>query len=236
MSSRRRYRTPAATVRRGLAGALALGSLSLAGCTDAAGYDLDRAMGELSWLATMREGVQFDPYEGGPRLPAPGSIPVQSPHGPSTPVFAQTQLDSVAATLRSPYPVSPALLARGELQYQRNCSVCHGEQGAGDGSVVGPNKFPYAPAINGAATQGRSDGYLYGVIRVGRGLMPPYGSRMSEADMWAVVAYMRRLQGVAEPATDAPQVSGAERAGPALTDTLIAPSSTVAPAPASREP
>lgn len=225
-----------ARLRRGLAGALSLGSLALAGCTDWAGYDLDVAMGEAPWLATMREGVQYDPYEGGPRLPPPGSIPVRSPHGEGPPVFAQTELETVAAGLTNPYAVDAALLARGEVQYLQHCSVCHGTQGAGDGPVVGPGKFPFAPAINGAATQGRSDGYVYGVIRVGRGLMPPYGPRMSEADMWATVAYVRRLQGQGAPATDAPQASGVEPAGPVLTDTLIAPSSTVAPPPASEEP
>lgn len=222
MSSRRRNRTPAA-LRRGFAGALALGTLALSGCTDAAGYDLDVALGKLPWLATMRNGVQYDPYEGGPRLAPEGSVPARSPNGDRPPLFAQTELETVAAAMTNPYPTDATFLARGEVQYQRNCSVCHGEQGAGDGSVVGPNRFPFAPPINGAATQARSDGYLYGVTRVGRGLMPAYGARMSEADMWAVVAYVRRLQGSFEPATNAPQESGAPRAGPGLTDTLIAP-------------
>lgn len=223
MSSRRRNRTSAAAVRRGLAGALALGSLALAGCTDAAGYDLDVAMGKLPWLSTMRDGVQYDPYEGGPRLAPEGSVPARGPNGDRPALFAQTELETVAGPMTNPYPTDAALLARGEVQYLRNCSVCHGAQGAGDGPAVGPNKFPFAPAINGAATQGRSDGYLYGVSRVGRGLMPAYGARMSEADMWAVVAYVRRLQGSFEPATAAPQESGAPLAGPGLTDTLIAP-------------
>jgi mono/diheme cytochrome c family protein len=195
-----------------------LGSALLSGCTE-----IEYAMGKLSLLAYMRESVVYDPYEGGPRLEPEGSIPANSPNGDRPAPFAQTELETVAAALTNPYPVDDALLARGELQYERNCSVCHGVQGAGDGPVVAPTKFPYAPAINGAATAARSDGYIYGVTRVGRGLMPAYGYRMTEADMWATVAYLRRLQGTAVPATDAPQVSGAPLAGPGLTDTLIAP-------------
>jgi mono/diheme cytochrome c family protein len=214
LSSRKLKRSPAA---------LALGFLALAGCTDAAGYDLDMLMGKAPWLATMRSGVQYDPYEGGPRPAPEGSVPAKSPNGDRPPHFAQTQLDSAAATLRTPYPVNAALLARGELQYQRNCSSCHGPAGAGNGPVVGPNKFPYAPAINSAPTQGRSDGYIYGVIRVGRGLMPPYGDRMTEADMWATVVYLRRLQGAGEVASPPPPVSGAPLATPAVADTLIEP-------------
>lgn len=195
-----------------------LGSALLSGCTD-----IEYAMGKLSWLAYMRESVAYDPYEGGPRPAPEGSVPAQSPNGDRPALFAQTQLDSAAATLRNPFPVDAALLARGELQYQRQCSVCHAANGAGNGPVVGPNKFPFAPAINSAPTQGRSDGYIYGVIRVGRGLMPPYGDRMSEADMWATVAYLRRLQGAGEVVNPPPPVSGAPLASPAVTDTLIEP-------------
>ncbi len=214
MSSRKLKRSPAA---------LALGLLALAGCTDAAGYDLDMLMGKAPWLATMRNGVQYDPYEGGPRLPPENSVAARSPNGDRPAHFAQTQLDSAAATLRNPFPADAAHLARGQLSYERNCTVCHGPAGAGNGPVVGPNKFPYAPAINGAATQGRSDGYIYGVIRVGRGLMPPYGDRMTEADIWATVTYLRRLQGSGGVVAPTTAVSGAPLANPAVTDTLIAP-------------
>ncbi|HEX7240415.1 MAG TPA: cytochrome c [Longimicrobiaceae bacterium] len=223
--------SPDLTARRRLAGTLVLGSLLLSGCTDWAGYDLDVLTGKVPWLATMREGVQLDPWEN-PRLPAPGSVPARSPNGDAPAEFAQTQLDSAAATLRNPYPVTPAFAERGETQYARNCSVCHAANGAGNGPVVGQGKFPFAPAINSAPTQARSDGYIYGVIRVGRGLMPPYGDRMSQADMWAVVHYVRRLQGSSENPAPPPAVSGQPPASPALTPATIEPSAPPAAAPA----
>ena len=40
----------------------------------------------------------------------------------------------------------------------------------------------------------RSDGYIWGMIRNGRGLMPPY-NRIEEMDRWDVVNYLRGLQG-----------------------------------------
>ena len=43
-------------------------------------------------------------------------------------------------------------------------------------------------------TKGRTDGYLYGMIRNGRGLMPNY-VRIEDADRWDVVNYVRALQG-----------------------------------------
>jgi mono/diheme cytochrome c family protein len=209
------------SARRALAGVLLLGSSALSGCTDFAGYDLDRIIGSVPWLAVLREDVSYDPYEM-PRLPADGSIPVASPAGDVPPPFAQTQLDSAAATLSNPLQPSTQVLARGKIQYDRNCAVCHGTQGAGNGTVVGPNKFPFAPPVNGANTAARSDGYLYAVIRVGRGLMPAYADRMTHYDRWAVVAYMRQLQGGAVAAPAAPP------AAPAGTPPTAAPAADTA--------
>jgi mono/diheme cytochrome c family protein len=177
---------------------LALGTFLMVGttgCTDWAGYDLDSFWGRVSILSTLRHSVTFDPYEM-PRLPAEHSVPVESPNGDTPAPFAQTQLDSVAATLHSPYAPAPsaAVLARGGAVFEAQCSACHGPEGAGNGPILGPGKFPFAPAINSAASAARADGYIYGVITVGRGLMPPYGEKVAHLDRWAVVAYVRQLE------------------------------------------
>jgi mono/diheme cytochrome c family protein len=197
--------------------------VSLSGCTDWAGYDLDYFWNALPVLSTMRRSITYDPYEL-PRLPAANSVPFSTPNGDTPAPFAQAQLDSAAATLTNPFAgrTDAALLARGQLMYHNQCFACHGPQGAGNGPVVGGGKFPFAPAINGAATAGRSDGYIYGVMTVGRGLMPPYGEKITHQDRWAVVAYVRQLQaqGGASPAP------AAAPAAPAA----------VAPAPAAPAP
>lgn len=186
----------------------------LSGCTDLAGYDLDRFWGYIPFLSVLREGVGYDPYEM-PRLPAEGSIPVATPMGDLPPPFTQSELDSVAGTLTNPLPRSQEVLARGELVYERQCYACHGPQGAGDGPVVGPGKFPFAAALNGDATAARTDGYIYAVTRVGRGLMPGYGDRVTERDRWAVVHYVRTLG------------RGAEAAGVAPANTSVTPNASV---------
>ena len=167
-------------------------ALCAAGCTDWAGYDLDMALGKVPFLSTMRRSIALGPYEG-PRAAPEGSVPFATPAGDVPPPFSQTQLDSVGRVLRNPYAPTPALLARGKHVYDTYCAVCHGPTGAGNGPVVGPNKFPYAPAINGPTTVARSDGYLYAIVRVGRGLMPAY-DRIPHEDRWAVVLYLRQLQ------------------------------------------
>jgi len=166
-----------------------------AGCTDAAGYDLDILLGRVPFFSYMRESVSPAPYEM-PRLPAEGSVPAVNPRGNVPPPFTQTDLVGRAAVvegLQNPLEPTAAVLARGGQLYQQHCWACHGDQGVGNGPVVGPGKFPYAPASNAAAVAQYSDGYLYGIIRVGRGLMPAYGDRTGHLDRWAMVLYMRQL-------------------------------------------
>ena len=192
------------TTAKRLAMAAALVGFGLPACTDWAGYDIDVASGKIPQLANMRRSVIPDPYAM-PRLPAPGTVPVSSPMGDLPGHFASDKLDSVAPTLRNPYAggATPAVLARGKVVFDNNCSACHGPAGAGDGPVVQQAKgadgkmyqrFPFAPPINGPQTAVRSDGYIYAVVAAGRGLMPPYGSRVTHPDRWAVVEYVRALQ------------------------------------------
>jgi hypothetical protein len=91
----------------------------------------------------------------------------------------------------------------------------------GDGTAT---KFGM-PGINLTAdmTKGRTDGYIFGMIRNGRGLMPPY-NRIEESDRWDVVNYVRALQGVnghqveigplAPPGVTGDKVPGSTRMGP----------------------
>lgn len=182
-------------VRR-IVAAAALAPVFLTGCTDWALYDVDYALGEIPAITFMRSSVSFDPYDM-PRLPAEGSVPIGGELGYAPAPFSQAQLDSVAATLTNPYAggAPPEVLARGETVYEAQCSVCHGPTGAGDGQIIGAGRFPFSLPVNSGAAVGRSDGYLYGVVTVGRGLMPPYGDKVNHADRWAVVSYMRELQG-----------------------------------------
>ena len=83
------------------------------------------------------------------------------------------------------------------------------------------------PSINLTTdmTKGRTDGYIFGMIRNGRGLMPPY-NRIEEMDRWDVVNYLRGLQGVtgrpvevgplAPPGVTGDKVPGPTRMGPTM--------------------
>lgn len=96
--------------------------------------------------------------------------------------------------LTNPTPVSDASLANGRLYYQINCAVCHGFAGDGEGGFKRVTGMALPPSLLTALAIGRTDGYLYGMIRNGRGAMPNY-NRIEEPDRWDVVNYIRALQG-----------------------------------------
>ena len=209
---RRIHRAVAAAV-------LAATALGLGGCTR-----IEDAMAAVPFLNFMREAPSFDPYEA-PRPAPANSVPLASPAGTWEPTIAtpvtEAALQEFAASVTNPMGRDEAVLARGEHVFLTYCSVCHGAQGEGNGPVVGAGKFPMGPDLRIPNTVARSDGYIYAVVKAGRGLMPSY-RRIPPADRWAVVNYVRQLQGQAGaapvpatapdtatvPATTAPAATG----------------------------
>jgi mono/diheme cytochrome c family protein len=57
-------------------------------------------------------------------------------------------------------------------------------------------KFVPPPDLTADATKARTDGYIYAMIKQGRGIMPRYGDKILGADRWNVVNYVRKLQGL----------------------------------------
>ena len=167
---------------------LALCAAPAAGCTT-----LDNAVGAVPWFTTMRDQVATRPFEA---LPG-DSVPRTAPAG-SVPVTGiEDSLDLYTKDLReirNPVPRDSASLERGRRTFLTYCAVCHGPAGNGDGTVAG--KFGYVPPLTQDLTKQRSDGYIYAILRHGRGIMPRYGERIRGADRWHVVNYVRRLQGL----------------------------------------
>jgi len=82
--------------------------------------------------------------------------------------------------------------AKGDTLYQDFCATCHGPGGAGDGPVG--RKLGALPLTSPRA-RAYTDGYIYSIIRYGRGLMPRYGDKIYDPmDRWAIVNHVRKLQ------------------------------------------
>lgn len=92
-----------------------------------------------------------------------------------------------------PYPLTMALLERGQERFDIFCSPCHGLTGDGHGMVV-RRGFPAPPSYHQDALREASDRHFYDVITNGYGAMYSYAARVPTADRWAIVAYIRALQ------------------------------------------
>ena len=71
----------------------------------------------------------------------------------------------------------------GQIAYNRVCKVCHGAEGRGDAA---PRLVPFERSVE----------ELLGIVRDGRGDMPPQSQRtISDDEVTAVVAYLTSLRG-----------------------------------------
>jgi mono/diheme cytochrome c family protein len=162
-------------------------------------------LGACSWFTDFRQQPKHDPWEspsdtiamrGNPQF----SVPV---YGTFAPGFAVSRaafpgtIDSMS-TIANPVPADARSLRNGRLYYSINCAVCHGDLGKGDGPVT--KKGMFVLPVVGASAEGKTDGYIWGMIRNGRGGMPSY-NRIEEMDRWDVVNYVRGLQGKYQVAT-----------------------------------
>ena len=93
----------------------------------------------------------------------------------------------------NPYPVTMALLRRGQERFNVYCAPCHSPVGDGDG-MVARRGFPHPPSYHIDRLRQAPDRYFYDVMTQGHGIMRPYADRVAPEDRWAIVAYIRALQ------------------------------------------
>lgn len=74
--------------------------------------------------------------------------------------------------------------------YKRQCASCHGPDGAGQ---TGAGKAMKVRDLRSPEVQSQSDEQLFNAIAKGKGKMPAYGQKLGEAQVHALVKYMRAL-------------------------------------------
>ena len=99
-----------------------------------------------------------------------------------------------AKAVESPFAADDEVITEGATLYQRNCRMCHGESGKGDGPATARIK-PAPPDITTAEAQDRmSDGEMFYKITVGKRPMREFESKLSEDERWNVVHFLRTLR------------------------------------------
>jgi hypothetical protein len=124
---------------------------------------------------TMVGGQPVYPYE---------DSPVFTGHVAGTTNFVET----------NPFPVTEALLQRGQQRFNIYCSPCHGREADGNGITKKLGAMPTVANLQDARIIKFADGEIFWVITNGRNTMGAYGPNVPAEDRWAIIAYLRALQ------------------------------------------
>ena len=98
-----------------------------------------------------------------------------------------------AAGIAAPRLDEPGRIARGALCYRDKCLVCHGGPGVAQGEIGRSMQPLPGPLVD--ASRRFSAAELYWVVKKGIKMsgMPAWEYRLSDADLWATVAFLQRL-------------------------------------------
>ncbi|WP_333713384.1 cytochrome-c oxidase, cbb3-type subunit III [Yoonia sp.] len=107
-------------------------------------------------------------------------------------IFSNEEVDQVVQYVRliSGQSHDAALASAGEELFAEHCAACHGEDGAGNRDLGAPNLTDAIWLYGGSVET------LEETVRYARfGVMPPWGNRLTEAQIKAVTAYVHQLGG-----------------------------------------
>lgn len=161
--------------------------------------NIDEIWYHIPWFDHMIAQRSVHPYSRAdiPRNTVAGTVPITGGErdwrvGDPAGTFPTYGFDTLVAK-RLANPTGGAVTARGDTLYHIYCAVCHGTQGNSATATVGPRMA--APSLLTDRAAKLNDGYLYSIIRYGRGVMPQYGDKVTRPeDRWAIVNYVRHLQ------------------------------------------
>ncbi|MGB0678705.1 MAG: c-type cytochrome [Polyangiales bacterium] len=156
----------------------------------------------------MHDQPRYDPFAASPafadgramRKPPAHTVSREAPV--DVEVFTGRRVDGQGWTAEIPAAVireargMQSLLERGQERYNISCTPCHGYDGVGKGAAVLKAKVAalQPPSLHEARLRRMPDGQLFATITHGIRNMPAYGHSVSNADRWAIVAYVRALQ------------------------------------------
>jgi len=109
-----------------------------------------------------------------------------------------------------PVHVTADFIELGRQKFNINCAICHGITGNGAGVTKIGYKMTTVRDLTDKDTVPKAEGDIFTTITYGHGKMGPYGDRITPAERWAVVAYVRSLQLAGNAGPD--NVPAAERA------------------------
>jgi mono/diheme cytochrome c family protein len=92
-----------------------------------------------------------------------------------------------------PFPVTEAVLDRGQERFDIFCAPCHDRTGSGNGMVV-QRGYRQPPSFHIDRMRQLPVGHYFDVMTNGFGAMPDYRAQITPRDRWNIAAYIRALQ------------------------------------------
>lgn len=114
------------------------------------------------------------------------SLFAQKPAGKPWPAPAS------AVSQKNPVKADDLSIKDGKAIYIKNCKSCHGDQGKGDGSKAN-NLDISCGDFTCADFSKKTDGELFWKITQGRKPMPTFEKKLTDAERWSVINYIRTL-------------------------------------------
>lgn len=137
------------------------------------------------------------------QLPPPGTVAQSKPMnvgGREVYLFEDAPVNTgrVVGTTNfielNPFPVTAALLGRGQQRFTIYCTPCHGATGEGKGITQKIGAMAVVANLHDKRIVELPDGEIFNTISNGKNLMGAYGPQIGVEDRWAIVAYLRALQ------------------------------------------
>jgi len=172
-------------LRAAALGVLALGAVSMASGEAQA----------FPWSTDMMNQQSIKPQEQTKPFPT-RSVPVTGI--PS----AEWEDRDATDELKNPHAASPASLAKGKMLFKIYCAACHGMTGRAE-SEVAARGMPATDLTDEYTQDELTEGWIFGTITFGSGIMPPYGragdsngdargsNDLSVEERWHVVNYIK---------------------------------------------
>jgi len=151
-----------------------------------------------AWVSAIKaaHGAYISPYDGKPETvgspvafvegmsPAPAAATAPAP----APAPAKAAASAKGKTAAAPAWTKQIAMAQGKQIYDQNCAACHMPDGKGNPQIG-------AKAIaGGEVPNGPLAAHIQLVLK-GKGVMPAWGGRLSDADLAAVITYERNAFG-----------------------------------------
>jgi len=85
-----------------------------------------------------------------------------------------------------------AAISEGKAIWARDCKSCHGVKGLGDGTKAAKIDISCGD-FSSKEFQALTDGEMFYKTKIGRKPMPSFKEKLSDKEIWQLVAYMKTL-------------------------------------------